>query len=1043
MNTFFISPLIPLKFYIIIQKEKNNPILQWDAEEIKLLSNINILFDYSKELSDDNKEIIANIIKKITDNIPEYNNLAEKLTFVNQNTFKEITNYNYVYYYLLKERNYEQIINPYSVDSINMCVGLSDTGPLVELDTSKFKSLTTDPEKYSYINNLIESKQDNIKHITHDIMSRSHVDSKINTITKILSNKSVLYYTLKGEDFIPLSSSFEITDEDSTLNNLINNFITNTKSKYFVIKPAEGTLSDGVGIFKKDELNLNFIKVWTLNHDNNKYAITGQYSTWILSEFIQSFLWKLQGENITSKVFPQLAQKEPLLKFNYNDNIGRINKFRFWALYTIIDGEFTSYLYKNGYCEIALEELTTYSKTQLDPADIETYYQNLLNIEEDPDKLEEIVKKGPQGPQNLEDEKIEAAFIGTYLDYARVVNESNYPLGQNAWNNTLMPQMYSLVNTLADKMKRFMNCLNKYKLEGSKGCYSFFALDIIIDSNSKPWLLETNSRPFVGFGNYFNRYDTNNEHVLNVNNVFNSVLGLTTDIVNTAGNKNVNYSDFLVTNIDHLSRHLNNKIYVPLSLGITQSPTSKVYNEIYSILDNNNYVSFPYSRQIGKSVKKSIGFRGMSPISKFLISKISELGNDKFISLMQDLFPYDAKMKVLNRINTLAFYLGDKAEMTKILKSNVNNWDSIIPYSETINISLLSDDEILNKIQNSPLNNSKIIAKPAYGQQGKGIIISDDPNVIIDEMKNNEDSEKDFVISKYLDDPYLIKLNKTGVVGEQGQSSVIYNDTYGRKAHLRAYVLVQRIKNELKVYLYKESLIFCAAKEYNSCNEQNKEFCNLTNLYFGSKYYKEVLNKNPGDAYKDLSGLARNMISNEHYDKFMNRIKYIIKTTILAVKDDLLCINDNNNCYQYIAFDLHLENEKTGNDSSNDSSNKVPIPWLLEVNATPGLKSPDYQWQDIGGLNNFLESILNITIETKMSKSGKQLFEYLPFNKKVSTDKSDKLIIDKINKENNIDKYSCISNYYEDLKKVLRLLNYPGRSYLTTKNQMCNAIKNI
>ena len=44
-----------------------------------------------------------------------------------------------------------------------------------------------------------------------------------------------------------------------------------------------------------------------------------------------------------------------------------------------------------------------------------------------------------------------------------------------------------------------------------------------------------------------------------------------------------------------------------------------------------------------------------------------------------------------------------------------------------------------------------------------------------------------------------------------------------------------RIKNQLKVYLYKESLVFCAAKEYNSCNASNnspKEFCNLTNLYF-------------------------------------------------------------------------------------------------------------------------------------------------------------------------------------------------------------------
>ena len=562
-NTFFISPLIPLKFYIMIQKEKNNPTLEWTNDEKKFLNRVNILFDYSQKLSDDKKIIIDDIILKIISKIDKYSSLEDKLTFVNQNTFKEITNYNYVYYNLLIERNYLHIINPFSVDSINMCVGLSDTGPLVETDVSKFKNLKTDSEKFDYINNLIESKYNNVKNITHDIMSKSNVDSKINTITKILSNKSVLYYTLKDENFIPISEPFEITDEDNELLTIINDFKSRVQSNYFVIKPAEGTLSDGVGIFNIERLTLQFIRDWTINPDNNKYSISDRYSSWILSEFIQSFLWKLNGQNNTSKVFTQLTQKTPELKFNFNDNIGRINKFRFWALYTIIDGEFTSYLYKNGYAEIALEELTNYSKRQLDPADIESYYQDLLNTEEDPDVLENIVYNGAN---NIDEEKIEASFIGTYLDFARVVNENNYPLGKEEWNNKLLPNMYIIVNQLASKMKRFMNCLNKYTIKGSKACYSFFALDIIIDSNSKPWLLETNSRPFIGFGNYFNKYDPNNEHVLNVNKVLNGVLGLTTDLVNGGGLPSVDYEEFLITKMEHIKT--SNKIYSPLSLGI-------------------------------------------------------------------------------------------------------------------------------------------------------------------------------------------------------------------------------------------------------------------------------------------------------------------------------------------------------------------------------------------------------------------------------------------------------------------------------------------
>ena len=1020
-NTFFISPLIPLRFYIAIQKEKNNPNIPFNNQEIKFIRNINQLFDYSIQFSSENKQIVSSIIEKISNNVSNYSELTDKLTFVNQNTFQEITNYNYVYYDLLKQRNYDQIVNPFQVKNIDMCVGLSDTGPLVDLDTSTFKNLKTDKDKFEYINKIIDDKKDNIKYITHDIMAKSNVDSKINTITKILSNKSVLYYILKGEDFIPISETLEVTNEDNVLDTIINKFKQSIQSDYFVIKPAEGTLSDGVGIFNKNLLDLNFIKTWLRNPDNNKYAITGQYSSWILSEFIQSFLWKLTGQNITSQIFPQLANKEPNLRFNFNDQIGRINKFRFWALYTIIDGEFTSYLYKNGYCEISLEELTNYSKTQLDPANIETFYQNLLDVEEDSDILQKVVNN-PNGPENDQEEKVEASFIGTYLDFARVVNAGNYPMGANVWNNELMPRMYSLVNSLSSKMKRFMNCMNKYKIQGSKCCYSFFALDIIIDSNSKPWLLETNSRPFVGFGNYFNKYDPNNDYVLNVNHVFDTVLGLTTDVVNGTAPKGVRYEDFLVTNVDKI--HNRHKIYVPYSLGITPTATSRVYNEIYSILDDNNYSAFPYPREMSeRRLNKAIGFRGMSPIGKFLISKISEIGKDKFISLMRELFPYDAKMKVLNRINTLAFYLGDKAEMTKILKTKVKNWDSIIPYSDTVNLSNVDNNQVLNLIQNSALNQGKIIAKPAYGQQGKGIIISDNVQNLVNQMRQdyNETGEDEYVLSKYLDNPYLIKLNKQGVSG------VNYDDQYGRKAHLRAYVLVHKKQKTLNVYLYKESLIFCAAKEYNDCNnDPDKSFCNLTNLYFGSKYYKEVLNKNPGDAYKDLSGLAHTLVPPENYNQLMNRIKYICKTVVFSVKDDLMCINDTNDCYQYIALDFHLENKE-------NSAVPVPVPWLLEVNATPGLKSPDYQWQNIGGLHNFLESILNITVDTKMSKEGNQLFEYLPHKQKRKPNYVIELPFRK----------QCMSYSYIELKRILSELQYSGRSSLNTKNKMCNAINKI
>ena len=201
----------------------------------------------------------------------------------------------------------------------------------------------------------------------------------------------------------------------------------------------------------------------------------------------------------------------------------------------------------------------------------------------------------------------------------------------------------------------------------------------------------------------------------------------------------------------------------------------------------------------------------------------------------------------------------------------------------------------------------------------------------------------------------------------------------------------------------------------------NKEYCNLTNLYYGSKYYKEILNKNPEDAYKDLSGNTDELIPSNQLVPLINRIKNIIKEVTYLVKDDLICLNRPNSCYQYIAFDFHLENDPVTN---------RPVPWLLEINATPGLRAPNYQWD---GINNFLESLLNIIIQTNIPKS-KQLFEYLPQDKKI--------YLEEIPFRYKTEEY-CMSHYYSELARLLQKLKVPGRSFLFTKKQMCRALNKI
>ena len=1033
-NTFFISPKIPFSLYILIQKLKNDTRLLFNKSELNFISNINQLFDYNNEISDDDKKVIENILIKIS-SLPNYDNVLDKLQFLNLNTYTEITNYNIIFYKLLQNRNYKQIINPFSVSKLDFSVGISDIGPLPSININKFENLD-ESEKMNFIIDLINNKKVESKVISQDILSKSIIDSKINTLTRILSNKSILYNILDKEEFIPDSVSFNTNIEKLELEELLDSFKQQAKQNkklYFVIKPSAGTLSDGLGIFNIDTLTTDFIDTWINNPENNKYAKqigepghTKQlYDTWILSDFIQSFLWKLNGIPNTIKQFGNLGISN---KLTFNDTKGRINKFRFWCLWTIIDNKFVSYLYNKGYCEIALEELNTFSKTELDPSNIETFYQNYYNVEEDPDLLEKVIINGAS---NINEKRIEASAIGTYLDFARVVTGDNYPLGKDAWDNEVIPNMISLTNRIVNKCQRYLSCINKYKLDNKlkqnqkSGCFSYFALDILIDDNNKPWLLEANSRPFIGFEEYWNKYDENNEHAINVTNFIDSILNLTIDKslpnqnpgFQNPGFQNPEVQNFVITTEFKLNN--TSKIYSPLSLGIEGTDTSKIYDNIYKILDKNKYTSFPYPRYLDKH-NDYIGFRGMSPISKYLISKISEIGKKQFLKLMRDLFPTDAKAKILNRISTLGFYLGDKVQMTNILKSKIKNWDTIIPYSVTVNKTEQNSgkSDIWNILQNNFIIDT-IIAKPAYGQQGKGIIISKNKQDIFNHIMSSE--EDSWVISRYLDNPYLIKLNKQGVSG------INYNDAFGRKCHLRTYVLVHRNEDKLELYMYKKSLIFCAAKEYNDCEDDNFDYCNLTNLYFGSKYYQDVLNANPGDAYKDLSINTEEAIDKTDYNKLIDRVKTIVKTTIFATRNNLECLNKNNKCFQYIAFDFHLEDTES-----------EPEPWLLEVNATPGLKAPDYQWKDYGGINNYLESILNITLKTPISPENEQLFEYLP-HRLSSLNKQEPNILKYIKNFETIDDCVTESKYLE-LKKLLKSGNIKHRSYLTTKRDMCDAL---
>lgn len=1010
MNTFFVSPVIPFYYYILIQQEKNNSSIRWTTQEQQVLNNINMLFDYTLVIDYSTRQIIRDILSKIQRAKPNYRFNVDDLIFATNKTYKFHTNYNYIYYKLFRKRNYHQIINPFDIKRLDATIGIADTGP-TKISLSIFDTLQTDIEKREYIQNKITL--DSSSEIKRNILSRSTVNGSINIISKILSNKYLLSNMLKDQAFIPIQVAFNRTSDDYTLNNAITQLKRKISSDKFVIKPVEGTLADGVGIFPLSSLTVNFIKSWISNLSNNKYAIDNSYYEWILSEYIESFAWKLKGQNQASINLPNIVATVPRFRFNFKDTTGRRSIFRFYILFNIINNEFTSYLYKDAWAMINDKQLgidDNLSTKEDESFNMELYF-DLLSIKYNLPSIQRIVQNSAQ---NTQERLIEAAYIGGFYEFSRLVNETNYPFGPQAWKEKIMPQMYHIVNAIANQLKKYMSCMNKYTISGNKGCFTFFAVDAIINPDQKVYVLEANTQPYIGFDNEWKRFPNIFKHVLNIETVLNDILTLTVDDINGGYTRSRNrLENFLVTQIDTFKTH--RRTYVPLTSGLSNpsTSTSMVYQELYNILNTNNFKSFPYPKYINKNVlANSPGFRGTSKMVKYLMNNLDNIKLKEYLNIIKQLYPYDAKMKLLNRISTLGFYLGNKTVLTKLLQKNVPNWASIIPYTITIDTRRETQQSIMSKLNDSQFENKILIAKPATGQQGKGIVISENKNYLMQKMWNSTESE--YTISIYLNNPYLVKLNKVGVSG------IRFDDTYGRKCHLRTYVLVYKTDNKLRIYLYKKSLIFCAAKEYNSCTA-NTEFCNLTNLYYGSLYYKDVLNVDPNDAYKDLSVLTSDIVQGNQYYNLMEKLRYIIKTVILATKDKLVCLNEQNNCYQYIAYDFHLENE-----------NGVPVPWLLEVNATPGLKAPDYQWKEFGGVKNFLESILNITIGTKISGNNKQLFEYIPHLKK-------KYLSNLPFDANN----SCMNYSYKELKTALSELQISGRSKLTTKQQMCDKLSSV
>ena len=305
--------------------------------------------------------------------------------------------------------------------------------------------------------------------------------------------------------------------------------------------------------------------------------------------------------------------------------------------------------------------------------------------------------------------------------------------------------------------------------------------------------------------------------------------------------------------------------------------------------------------------------------------------------------PVFKKWILVAKINTLQNYLGNKKVMYDILSNDPRTFD-FLPLTATFNVVDPNFRQMINYAMKYSKNKKTWILKPALGLQGQDIIISSDPAEVIKYIDSHI-QYTDWVLSEYISNPFLLKING------RSSSGAVFNDSIGRKTHIRIYCLITKIDNKFSIYLYKDNLIFSAVKEYTGENVTDK-FSNLTNLHLGSMYYDNVLKLDGTQAYKDLSFPLKKTVNKVFGENFYSDVVFpqIKKMLIIILENSVNYLKCNKmnrgtrGCFQYIAIDImpdvdfHLH--------------------LLEINGSPGLNAPFYHWKN---LDKFAESILSRT----------------------------------------------------------------------------------
>ena len=474
---------------------------------------------------------------------------------------------------------------------------------------------------------------------------------------------------------------------------------------------------------------------------------------------------------------------------------------------------------------------------------------------------------------------------------------------------TIVPQLHKMTNDIFRVVQRQLYCKNdKYYNRDFKSCFHFGTVDVIITPELKCYFLEINTKPVMDRPSY--------ESIINYPTMVDSIVQICIDPYFPPRIKSAHVKGWHRTG--YTTRYKN-----PYTFYV--SPTWKFAREVkefYQKRRNAEQIIYPY-RLLREY---SIDFVGKRRRANDIIGD-----------------PVFENAKLISKILSLDYYLGDKKSMYEILSTDPKSLE-FLPLTLTIDNRNKTKNWV-DQVKRIRDSDKKYILKPSNGLRGQDILIANSTSAIIDFIKTHTEYTQ-WVISEYIDNPYLLKLYG------QSRSGAVYDDHIGRKTHIRLYVLVTKIKNRTLIYLYDQPLIFCAVKEYNP--DINDRYAQLTNLYIASKYYNEVLGIDGGLAYQDLSFNLRDILDKLYGPSFYKKrvlpqITSMLKIILDNSKEYLYCssrtIKGNRNCFQNIAIDIMP-----------DENWRL---FLLEINGRPGMNAPNYNWNGLGKYTDTMLERLN------------------------------------------------------------------------------------